>query len=443
MGKSILYYITKSAIFISLLSIMILPGIGCKQAKVNEVAFQQLISRPEQYSGDKITIEGFFFQGFEVQVIAQGLDYSGYAEEHLVPKGEMIWFDGAIPREVYDGLYQQHMMGPDERFGKIRMTGKFEYGGQYGHLGGYSFKIVPSKVELLEWSPPASGVYTYSFEKDMEGWMANGTDLDNPPVQWSIERSQDMASYGNYSLKLYLDNMNDAGKIWSERTFEVPPDESYHIHIEYDLASSDWGDMNLWTIITGVIPATSKVEPVFQGNTGNNASEESGFIWLHKAYDFNVNPGSEGKLLVMFGVWGTWETARTYYLDNIDIRITSSSEDPTPSTPTSLRVTREEYDPAEDKYGDKLLLTWDANTEADLKEYRIYRSLKRVNKEEFPKIPFALIATTIENTYVDSNINVTEEHPTTIYYYQVSAIDSAGNESTLSEEVSVECTPYG
>jgi len=43
---------------------------------------------------------------------------------------------------------------------------------------------------------PTSGAHTFSFERDMEEWVANGTDLDNPPVEWSIERSDDIASDG-------------------------------------------------------------------------------------------------------------------------------------------------------------------------------------------------------------------------------------------------------
>lgn len=64
------------------------------------------------------------------------------------------------------------------------------------------------------------------FERGFDGWTANGTDLDNPPDQWSIEPPQDMASKGKTSLKFYLDNVNDAGKIWIERSFNVEP-QSY------------------------------------------------------------------------------------------------------------------------------------------------------------------------------------------------------------------------
>jgi len=167
--------------------------------------------------------------------------------------------------------------------------------------------------------PPDSQYHVFSFERDMEGWIATGTDLDDPPVGWSIERSQDIASDGKASVRLYLNNMNDAGKIWIEQAFDVRPDCLYDVHVAYDLASADWSDVNLWTIITGVVPESSKAELIYQGDTGNNAKPEDGFVWLLKSFSFTVNSGPEGKLNVMIGIWGTWETARTYYLDDLSI----------------------------------------------------------------------------------------------------------------------------
>jgi hypothetical protein len=67
----------------------------------------------------------------------------------------MMWIEGGIPRDVFDQLHQQRMMGPTERYGKLSITGKFEYGGKYGHVGAYEAQIVPTEVLLLQWSPPA------------------------------------------------------------------------------------------------------------------------------------------------------------------------------------------------------------------------------------------------------------------------------------------------
>jgi len=178
----------------SICSLLLLASaLGCSQENAREISFQQLFSNPSQYHGKKIIIKGFYFDGFEVQVIAESLDYSGYAEGHLVPKGEMIWVEGGIPGEVYDRLYRQQMMGPEERYGKARVTGRFEYGNEYGHAGGYQQQIIPERIELLPWSPPPppSATSTSSFESDLEGWKPNGIDPDNPPVEWSIEHDNE------------------------------------------------------------------------------------------------------------------------------------------------------------------------------------------------------------------------------------------------------------
>ena len=150
--KTLSAYVTGLVGILIILSVL-LPVTSCSQQNNSEITLEELISDPVRYNGEEITVEGFYFQGFEVQVIAERLEYSGYAEGHIVPKGKMVWIEGEIPVEVYEALYQQSMMGPNELYGKVKITGQFEYGGKYGHLGGYEYKIVPSMVELLDWSP--------------------------------------------------------------------------------------------------------------------------------------------------------------------------------------------------------------------------------------------------------------------------------------------------
>jgi len=168
---------------------------------------------------------------------------------------------------------------------------------------------------------PASRTLVFSFERNMEGWLADGADLNDPPVEWSIERSEDIASDGDVAVRLYLNNVNDAGKIWIERGFAVPDSPTCRVRIEYDLASADWGDVNLWTIITGVSASSpeSAADLRYPENTGNGAASNRGFVWSHRSYDFELAPAEDGRMYAFIGVWGTWETARTYYLDNVSV----------------------------------------------------------------------------------------------------------------------------
>ncbi len=147
--------INRYSILIVVLFILLVSAVSCGRQQLNGqyVTFDQLFSSPEKYNGKHITLEGFYFGGFEVCVLSEILDYSGYAEGHLVPKGRLIWIEGGISQGVHDGFYQQRMRGPTERYGKVRVSGKVQYGGKYGHLGGYSYQITPSQVEPLPWSP--------------------------------------------------------------------------------------------------------------------------------------------------------------------------------------------------------------------------------------------------------------------------------------------------
>lgn len=168
-------------------------------------------------------------------------------------------------------------------------------------------------------NPPGQNDYFFSFEQDLEGWAVKGADLDNPPVKWSIQRTQEIVRDGNIALKYYLSNLNDAGKIWIERSFDVKSDSLYQVNVSYSFASADWGDLNLWTIITGVIqePSQSRDDLVYQGDTGNGSQTGTGYKWLEKSYDFTVQSNSSGRLYIIIGIWGTWETPRTYYVDKV------------------------------------------------------------------------------------------------------------------------------
>jgi hypothetical protein len=125
----------------------------CKTELIKLVSFEELLKNPANYNDRQIVLEGYYFHGFEIQVMAENLKQSGYTENHFAPDGNMVWVEGGIPINIYDQLFVQSMTGPEERYGKVRITGKFKYGGQYGHLGSYASQIIPDKMEVLEWIP--------------------------------------------------------------------------------------------------------------------------------------------------------------------------------------------------------------------------------------------------------------------------------------------------
>lgn len=76
---------------------------GCSGAAVEtqELTFDRLFANPDKYNGNTIAIEGFYFHGFEIIVLGEKLEYSGYAPGHLVPKGKMVWIEGGEYRKRF------------------------------------------------------------------------------------------------------------------------------------------------------------------------------------------------------------------------------------------------------------------------------------------------------------------------------------------------------
>ncbi len=89
-----------------------------------------------------------------------------------------------------------------------------------------------------------------------------------------------------------------------------------------------------------------------------------------------------------------------------------------PSQPTNFTA---------DSDGEKVTLSWDANTESDFLHYGIYRGAL----PNFTPTQYSLISTSSTNTFEDSEV-----FDYTVYY-KISAFDTNGNESEYSDEVTV------
>jgi hypothetical protein len=194
----------------------------------------------------------------------------------------------------------------------------------HGYLGLGIWLFAAACADDSTTGPEGTVIFESSFESGLAGFAADGTDLDDPPVEWSIERSQEEADDGAWSVRLELDNLNDAGKIWIERAFDLQPGVTYDVEVTYAFGTSDLGDINTWSIITGVDPDSPEDadDLTFQGSTSTGEDEETGVLWLEKSHAFTATPGAGGELWVSIGVWGTFESLRVHYLDDVRIEFT-------------------------------------------------------------------------------------------------------------------------
>ncbi|MFH1526738.1 MAG: T9SS type A sorting domain-containing protein, partial [Bacteroidota bacterium] len=115
--------------------------------------------------------------------------------------------------------------------------------------------------------------------------------------------------------------------------------------------------------------------------------------------------------------------------DNFNITATQTSNNNTsefstpigipPSAPQNLAATGGNL---------QVALHWNPNTESDLHKYNIYRG---TTSPAVTLIDSVIVSSSADTNYIDNNIT-----PDTTYYYRITAVDSSGNESQFSTEVS-------
>jgi hypothetical protein len=130
----------------------VLPA--CAAGTSGVLTLSELTSHPADYNGKIVTFDAFIFTGFEISALSSGLTHPA-ASDRWTPVQPLIWLSGNIPQTVLDRLYKQSQTpsGYDERYGKIRVTGKFEYGAKYGHLDSYDFRLTATDAAWIDWTP--------------------------------------------------------------------------------------------------------------------------------------------------------------------------------------------------------------------------------------------------------------------------------------------------
>jgi len=139
-----------------LLSLLLLLPLGCadKQSAV-EINFADLAANPQNYNGKEIAITGYWFDGFEIAVLAEKLEETDFPAGNLRPAGIKIWMAGGLPEDIGTKLYLQEndITGYPAHYGKLKLSGTLEYGEGYGHLNSYAYRLTIYEAQWLEWSP--------------------------------------------------------------------------------------------------------------------------------------------------------------------------------------------------------------------------------------------------------------------------------------------------
>ncbi len=163
---------------------------GCASTanKNMNIDFNQLINSANKYNDKTVTVEGYYFSGFEIVVLTGSLQPSTFAEGNVNPTVPMIWLTGNFPQDIHTGLNVQNNTpsGYPEYYGKIKVTGKFEFGGKYGHLNAFNYQIDVNSVEKLAWTPAGNLGVLVTDENGTPLWGAKVVSEEQPEGQLKV-----------------------------------------------------------------------------------------------------------------------------------------------------------------------------------------------------------------------------------------------------------------
>lgn len=172
-----------------------------------------------------------------------------------------------------------------------------------------------------------------SFEDGFDGWAERATEVmvgDDDEIDWEIERSVDRSFAGDVAVRMFADNRTDAARLWIERSVQLATSATYDVTIEFAFATADWSDVNLWTVLAGAVTerpdGAEELTPTHRDDTRAGDPPGEGFVWQERSYQTTVTTGVDGEVWIVIGVWGTSEFQRTYYLDDVRVRLTPTSD---------------------------------------------------------------------------------------------------------------------
>lgn len=111
-----------------------------------KVSFFELQRNPEQYNGQTVTTQGYYFWNSVIYVLAEGVstEEDGASPQ---PMGSPIWMEGFPPDQ--SALLN---VGPNNSYvwGLVEVTGTFQSGGGFGRDGAYQSLLTVESARPLE-----------------------------------------------------------------------------------------------------------------------------------------------------------------------------------------------------------------------------------------------------------------------------------------------------
>ncbi len=183
----------------------------------------------------------------------------------------------------------------------------------------------PQRVQLLD-----------RFEEDLAAWE-QGSDVPDDPnregetVNWSIGLSDEAATSGDRSVRMFIDGSQDDGTIWIVRPIDVAEAASYDATVRVQA----WSQSESFNQITDLVLSLSTRPPTDEesfprSQDGQPGESEDGKVAgirepLHQTegwqtYGFNwTTPEGVEQLYVAVGISVVWETEVHHFIDDLSV----------------------------------------------------------------------------------------------------------------------------
>jgi bacillopeptidase F (M6 metalloprotease family)/subtilisin family serine protease len=341
------------------------------------------------------------YVGFPARVKAEVLDNVGLTEVNLYVRRQGSTYYTVVPMTqtkgdyrggTFEGTFPAELIAPPAVEYYIRAV---DFGNNPVQTSVYT---VPVSVGLRPgWST--------DLETEPAGWFHDGT---NDPWEWGAPTSGPGSAHSG--SKLWATKLGGNYADGTNALLALPPIDltsSTHASIEfwhwYELEEGwDFGD--LW-----VIDEANEAHQIDSFTGGSDG-------WQHVTVDLSEFAGQ--RVIFLFNMVSDGSINMPgWYIDDISLPLPDTTP---PAAPTGLTG-------SSDSLG-AVNLTWNANTDADLTNYRVYRSTAGA--------AFAPLGSAENTSYTDGTAPSGQEST-----YVVTAYDRWGNESARSNTFSI--TPHG
>lgn len=167
------------------------------------------------------------------------------------------------------------------------------------------------------------------FEDGLDPWTANasvGADAGGP-FEWSIDRTDERAREGSWSVRIDTEGDHDDGTAWIVRPIDVPADAS-----QLSVAVMAWSPSESFNVLRHLVVALRPTPPETEADFPDPGANSSGIAGapygglrepLHleagwREYAASWAPDSlPDRVFLAVGVSVVWEADATHYLDEV------------------------------------------------------------------------------------------------------------------------------